>query len=127
MQNSVKVLVVEDSPVVSDILVALLRREGYEPLLAHDGLEARIFIESNQAPAAVLLDILLPYVDGFALLAEIRRKAAWQHVPVIMVSAKNQEKEVVRALDMGAVDYVFKPFRPAELAARLRRHLKAAS
>lgn len=101
MQNNMKILVVEDSLVTNATLTAILRREGYEALIAHDGLEARTFIESGEIPAAVLLDILLPYVDGFALLAEMRQKDGWQKVPVIMVSAKTQEKDVIRALDMG--------------------------
>lgn len=127
MPHCVKILVVEDSLVTNATLNAILRREGYEPVIVHDGLEARTFIESDEVPAAVLLDILLPYVDGFTLLAEMRKKAGWRKVPVIIVSAKTQEKDVIRALDMGANDYILKPFRPGELIARLRRHLITAS
>jgi DNA-binding response OmpR family regulator len=127
MQKSVKVLVVEDSVVTNATLTAILRREGYEPLIAHDGNEALAFIDAGEMPSAVLLDILLPYIDGFTLLAAMRRKEGWRKVPIIMVSAKTQEQDVIRALDMGASDYIMKPFRPGELAARLRRHLKAVS
>lgn len=126
MSKNVKILVIEDSLVITGTLEAILRREGYEPLIVHDGLEARNFMDTGEIPAAVLLDILLPYVDGFALLAEMRQKVGWQKLPVIMISAKSQEKDVIRALDMGASDYMVKPFRPGELTARLRRHLNDA-
>jgi len=69
----------------------------------------------------VLLDLMLPYVSGFQLLSEIRENPAWRHVPVLVVSAKVLESDVVRALDLGANDFITKPFRPQELLARIRR------
>ncbi|MDR9501071.1 MAG: response regulator, partial [Desulfurivibrionaceae bacterium] len=115
-----KVLVIEDTPVVSDILVSIVRRESYDPVIVYDGQEAKDYIESGTVPDAVFLDLLLPYVDGFELLNQMRKTEGWQNVPIIVVSAKSQEKDVIRALDMGAIDYVTKPFRTGELAARLR-------
>lgn len=105
----------------------MLIREGYEPLVAEDGRKAMEFLQGNIVPDAVVLDILLPYVDGFELLAEMRRLPAWKEVPVIMLTAKSQENDVIRGLDLGADDYIVKPLRPMELAARLRRFFKGAS
>jgi DNA-binding response OmpR family regulator len=69
----------------------------------------------------VLLDVMLPFLDGFALVALLRAQPAWKNVPVIMLTAKTQEKDIVRALDEGANDYIVKPFQPAELLARIKR------
>ncbi len=67
---------------------------------------------------------MLPYVDGFELIRKIREHAAWNQVPVIMLTSKSQEQNIVRALDYGASDYLVKPFRPGELLARIRRVTK---
>lgn len=64
---------------------------------------------------------MLPYLDGFELIRKIRGHATWNHVPVIMLTSKSQEQNIVRALDYGANDYLVKPFRPGELLARIRR------
>ncbi|MGV1100828.1 response regulator transcription factor [Thiovibrio sp. JS02] len=127
MAEKFKILIVEDSPVIVGMLSFMLRREGHEPLVAEDGRAAREFLTGGVVPDAVILDILLPYVDGFELLAEMRTMPAWRKVPIIMLSAKSQERDVVRALDLGADDYIIKPLRPMELAARLRRLLKQPS
>ncbi|MNT82340.1 Phosphate regulon transcriptional regulatory protein PhoB [compost metagenome] len=74
----------------------------------------------------ILLDVMLPYADGFQLVSQIRAKANWAEVPIVMLTAKSQEQDIVRALDAGANDYVLKPFQPQELMARLRRFLKVA-
>ena len=67
---------------------------------------------------------MLPYLDGFEIIKIIREHATWKHVPIIMLTAKSQEKNIVRALDHGANDYLIKPFRPEELLARIRRVTK---
>ena len=67
---------------------------------------------------------MLPYVDGFQLVAMIRAKPDWQNVPIIMLTARSQEGDIVRALDAGANDYVVKPFKPEELKARMKRLLR---
>jgi DNA-binding response OmpR family regulator len=77
-------------------------------------------------PALILLDVMLPYLDGFELIRKIRRRESWSHVPIIMLTAKSQEQNIVRALDDGANDYVVKPFRPRELMARIRRLTEAS-
>lgn len=118
------VLIIEDSPVIVGMVSFMLGREGYEVLIAEDGRKAMEFLQGDVVPDAVVLDILLPYADGFELLAEMRRLPAWAKVPIIMLTAKSQEQDMIRALDLGADDYIVKPLRPMELAARLRRFFK---
>ena len=115
------VLVVEDDENISHLLKFMLQREKYVVHLARDGREAKQFIESNAPPDIVLLDVMLPFFDGFTLVALLREQPAWKTTPVIMLTAKTQEHDIVRALHAGANDYILKPFQPAELLARVKR------
>ena len=115
------ILVAEDDEHISHLLNFMLKREKYTVHLARDGREAKHFIEKNAPPAIVLLDVMLPFFDGFSLLGILRQQAAWKATPVIMLTAKTQEQDIVRALSAGANDYVLKPFQPAELLARIKR------
>jgi len=99
----------------------MLTRASYKVHLAHDGKEAKEFIEKSPPPAIVLLDVMMPFFDGFALLGILRSQPAWKTTPVLMLTAKTQEQDIVRALSAGANDYVLKPFQPAELLARIKR------
>ena len=119
-----KVLVVEDDEDISYLIKFMLSRDGFEVITAFDGREASRIIEESPPPQLVLLDIMLPYIDGFQLITQIRNKPEWHGVPVVMLTAKTQERDIVRALDSGANDYVLKPFQPDELLARLHRLLK---
>lgn len=119
-----RVFVVEDDRVTQTLLRHLLERRGYAVDVAVDGRQALRVIETDAPPAIVLLDIVLPYVHGFDLIQRIRETPGWIEVPVIMLTSKAQEKHVVRALDAGASDYMLKPFKPEELAARVRRFVK---
>ncbi|MBI5922137.1 MAG: response regulator [Betaproteobacteria bacterium] len=117
-------LVVEDDELIAHVLVHLLKREGYRVRRCADGREARQAIEqAGQPPGLILLDVMLPYADGYELIHVIREQRHWVGVPIVMLTAKQQEKDIVRALDAGATDYVVKPFQPNELMARLRRIL----
>lgn len=119
------ILVIEDDEHIGQILTFILQRQGYKTSLAADGLAARQQITSTNAPPSlVLLDVMLPYIDGFELVQVIRAQQGWEEVPIVMLTAKHTEKDIVRALDEGANDYVVKPFQPNELLARVRRHLK---
>ncbi len=122
-----QILLIEDSPVIVELVRLLLHQQGYAALVAEDGRRAKELITSSPAPAAVILDIMLPYADGFELLGVIRQQPGWEKVPVIMLTAKTQEKDMIKALELGADDYVVKPFRPAELGARLKRHIKGGA
>ena len=114
-------LVVEDDEHIAHLLQFMLARAGYEVALQRDGRAAQQYIQSQPAPSIALLDVMLPFLDGFQLVGLVRAQPGWEQVPVIMLTAKTQERDIVRALDAGANDYVVKPFRPDELLARLRR------
>jgi DNA-binding response OmpR family regulator len=117
-------LVVEDDDQIVHILRFILEREGFEVSAAADGRSAEALIASLSPPALVTLDIMLPHTDGFQLLARIRATAGWEKVPVVLLTARAQEKDIVRALDAGANDYLVKPFKPDEFRARVRRLVK---
>lgn len=117
------VLVVEDDENISQVLTFMLERQGYGVTHLADGRAAAAHIAAASPPGLVLLDVMLPYIDGFELVRIIREQAGWSGVPVLMLTAKNTERDTVRALDAGANDYVIKPFQPNELLARVRRYL----
>jgi DNA-binding response OmpR family regulator len=118
------VLVVEDDVHIAHVLTFMLERQGYLVTHVADGRAALEHIASSPAPDLVLLDVMLPYVDGFEIVGRIRAQASWNAVPVLMLTAKNTERDTVRALDAGVSDFIIKPFQPQELLARLRRFLK---
>lgn len=116
------VLVVEDDRVIATLVRHLLERRGYPVEVVMDG-RAAVERLGAEPPGLVVLDVMLPFVDGFELIERIRGTAAWREVPIVMLTVRSQERYVVRALDAGANDYVIKPFKPGELAARIRRLL----
>lgn len=117
------VLVAEDDEQIAFLLQFLLEREGYRVVRATDGRDALRLMGEIAPPALVILDIMMPYTDGFAVLGEMRARPGWKETPIIMLTARSQEKDIVRALEAGANDYVVKPFLPDELKARIRRLL----
>ena len=120
--NNVKhtVLVIEDEQYISRVLETLLSADGYRVITAQSGAAARAHVFSYM-PDVVLLDLGLPDVDGIQLLRELREQI---NLPVIVVSARNMEKDKVAALDNGADDYITKPFSAPELLARMRAVLR---
>lgn len=126
-QTSRLALVVEDDDQIAYLLRFILEREGFKVELASDGRVAQELVMNGTPPALVLLDVMLPFVDGYQLLAAIRAKEGWEAVPVLMLTAKSQEKDIVRALDSGAADYMVKPFKPDELRSRVRRLVKESA
>ena len=117
-----KVLVVDDERPIADILKFHLEREGYQVVVAYDGGEA-VKMALSELPDVIVLDIMLPGLDGFEACREIRRRSA---VPIIMLTAKESENDKVKGLDLGADDYVTKPFSPRELVARVKAILRRA-
>ena len=116
-----RALVVEDNEHVAYMLEFLLGRAGYDVIAVSNGRDAQAAIDNIPPVDVILLDLMLPYVSGFQLISEVRENSVWQHVPIVVLSGKVLEEDIVRALDLGANDYVTKPFRPEELLARLRR------
>lgn len=118
-----RALVVEDNEHVAYTLDFILKRAGYDVIPIANGRDAQAAIANLVPVDVILLDLMLPYVSGFQLIREIREDVLWQHVPIVVLSGKVLEEDIVRALDLGANDYVTKPFRPDELLARLRRQV----
>jgi len=117
------VLVVDDEPIVREVVVRYLQHEGYTTLEAADGEHARILLEAER-PDLVVLDVMLPGVDGLELCRWIRSKS---ELPVILLTARGEEADRIVGLELGADDYVTKPFSPRELAARVRTVLRRSA
>jgi len=118
------ILIVEDDEHIAYLLEFMLQREGYQVVRLTDGQAAAKLIVDQPPPSLALLDVMLPYIDGFQLVKLIRANSTWNEVPIVMLSAKGQERDIVNALDAGADDYIVKPFQPMELTARIKRILK---
>jgi DNA-binding response OmpR family regulator len=116
------VLVVDDEPIVREVVVKYLRREGFRTLEAGDGDTARALVERERLDL-VVLDLMLPGTDGLAVCRWIRARST---LPVIMLTARGEEADRIVGLELGADDYVTKPFSPRELAARVRTVLRRA-
>src|SRR6266480_4502646 len=114
------VLVVDDEPIVREVVVRYLEREGYRTLEAADGDRARELLQ-RESPSLVVLDLMLPGTDGLSLCRWIRSRS---DLPVIMLTARGEETDRIVGLEVGADDYVTKPFSPRELTARVRTVLR---
>ena len=122
MSSMTTILVVDDEPIVRDVVVRYLRRDGFTTLEAGDGDAARRLIETDE-PELVVLDVMLPGTSGLELCRWIRGRS---ELPVIMLTARGEEADRIVGLELGADDYVTKPFSPRELAARVRTVLRRA-
>ena len=121
-----KILVVEDEKSIAHFISSVLSANGYEAMQARSGSEALSMISSH-CPDLIILDLGLPDMDGLEILRQLR---SWSSLPVVVVSARSHEKDKVTALDLGADDYLTKPFGTDELLARVRtaiRHTRTAS
>lgn len=114
-----KILVAEDEPLLRKTIQMRLRKEGYEVVTASDGKEALHLIASEN-PDFIVTDIMMPFSSGLEIVAEVKKKDQ-ANVPVIILSAMGQEPTVVEAFNLGADDYVTKPFSPNELCLRIKR------
>lgn len=114
------ILIADDNEDITDILANYVRREGYEPIVAADGLQAYEAYK-KYAPCVVLLDVMMPNMDGFDVCRKIRKDS---NVPIILISAKGEDFEKIMGLDIGADDYIVKPFSPSEVMARVRAVLR---
>jgi DNA-binding response OmpR family regulator len=117
-----KILVVDDEPRIVDVVQAYLERNGYRVLTAADGKTA-LNLARRERPALVILDLMLPEMDGLEVCRTLRQES---NVPVIMLTARTEETDKLIGLELGADDYVTKPFSPRELVARVRAVLRRA-
>ena len=118
------VLVVDDEPNVRDVVARYLRRDGHRTIEAADGEEARRIIEEEEPASLIVLDVMLPGIDGLELCRWIRDRS---DTPVILLTALGEETDRIVGLELGADDYVTKPFSPRELAARVRTILRRSA
>lgn len=115
-----KALIVDDDRVLADVLAFTLRREGFEVLLAYDGAMALERWE-KESPDIIVLDVNLPRMDGFAVCREIYQRG---NTPIILLTVRGEEDDIVRGLQIGADDYIVKPFSPRQLVARVNAILR---
>jgi len=120
-----RVLIVEDEPDIRELLVFHLEREGYHVTKSKSGAEA-VRLAHASPPDLVLLDLMLPEMDGLEVCRRLRRDPVTQAIPIVMLTARGDEVDRVLGLEMGADDYVVKPFSPRELIARIRAVLRRA-
>ncbi|HEY7755000.1 MAG TPA: response regulator transcription factor [Actinomycetota bacterium] len=118
-----RVLVVDDEPMVRDVLARYLQKEGYAVDVAEDG-ERALVVSASTMPDLVLLDLMLPRIDGLEVFRRLRERTP---TPVIMLTAKGEETDRVVGLELGADDYITKPFSPREVVARVRAVLRRSS
>lgn len=115
---SKKVLIADDEPNIVTSLEYLMQKSGYEVKIARNGDEALALVESFR-PDVVLLDVMMPRRNGYEVCQQIRERADWQHIKIVMLSAKGRDAEVNKGLSLGADSYVTKPFSNQELIARI--------
>lgn len=118
-----KIVLAEDEPQIARFTIFKLEREGYEVIWEKDGGAAFESIKANH-PDLVLLDIMMPVMDGYQVLKKMKEDENLMNIPVIMLSAKGQERDIIKGFDLGSEDYIVKPFRPAELVARIKKILE---
>lgn len=120
MEKKQRVLIVEDEKNIVDILRFNLRKEGYDTQEAYDG-EVGLALALQEAPDLILLDLMLPKMNGFEVCKRLRDQG--RSTPVIIITAREAEKDKILGLDLGADDYITKPFSPSVLVARIKAHL----
>lgn len=116
-----KILVVDDDQDIVELLSIYIKNEGYEPIKAYDGKEAMTKLATNPDTALMILDIMMPNMDGMEVVREVRKDS---QIPILMLSAKTTDMDKIKGLISGADDYVSKPFNPLEVMARVKSLLR---
>ncbi len=116
------ILIAEDQPHIRKLIEYKLRNSGYSVVAVSDGAAA-LTKAKELRPSIILLDIMMPFMTGFEVLSALKSSDATREIPVLLVTAQSREEEVLRGLEMGAEDYITKPFSPNELAARVKKVL----
>jgi class 3 adenylate cyclase len=121
-QNAGRILVVDDTPSNIQTLSAILKEKGYQISVATNGRQA-IEVVQKLRPDLILLDVMMPEMDGFEACAHLKASPEWHNIPIIFLTSKTETADIVRGFELGAVDYVGKPFNAHELLARVNTHL----
>ncbi len=119
---SKKIVLAEDEPQIARLIEFKLKKEGYSVTSKENGEEALKAIKADK-PDLILLDVMMPVMGGYEVLRRLKEDENLKSIPVVMLTARAQEKDVVKGIAMGAEDYITKPFHPAELLARVKRIL----
>lgn len=117
--NKQKILIVDDDANIAELIALYLTKECFDTRMVHDG-EMALEVFDNYQPNLIILDLMLPGIDGFEICKQIREE---KNTPILMVSAKKDDIDKIRGLGLGADDYITKPFSPSELVARVKAHL----
>ncbi len=118
------ILLVEDDEFLAELYATKLTLEGYKVILATDGMKG-LKLAKEKSPSLILLDILLPKLDGYQVLAELKKDSKAKDIPVVLLTNLSQRNEVKRGLDLGAVDYLIKAhFMPSEVVAKIKKYLE---
>lgn len=127
MPQAPSILLIEDDILSGELVDFVLTKSGYSVNWVRDGKEGMDLIDAAESPhALVITELLLPYVDGWRLLSALRASPIWQRTPVVFLTDSDEESDIVSAFELGANDFIGKPFRPVELTARVRHLLDLA-
>ncbi len=118
-KSTTQILIVEDDEDTRTLLEFLLKRAGFEVITAVDGEQAILKVETMPPPSLILLDVMMPFVDGFDILVQIRNQPSWKQVPVIILTAQERQQNIDRGYELGITDYIIKPFKTSELVAQI--------
>jgi chemosensory pili system protein ChpA (sensor histidine kinase/response regulator) len=119
-QAQITVLIVDDSPSVRQVNSNLVKNAGWQPILARDGLEALEVLQAfRELPDIILTDVEMPRMDGYELLASLKRQEIWKSIPVIMITSRAGEKHRQKAFDLGVSEYLSKPYEEADLIEKV--------
>lgn len=121
MKTTIKVLIIEDDPNIAELISMYMEKLGYESFIAYDG-EAGLELFFNVTPDCIILDLMLPLMDGWEVCRTIRLDN--KEVPILMLTGKGQSHDIINGLELGADDYIVKPFDPNELSARVKAALR---
>jgi CheY-like chemotaxis protein len=125
MENKKKVMIVEDDSFVMDIYQTKISKEGFDVITAENGAEAIKKLEEGEKPDLILLDIIMPYMDGLTVLKKIKEKEDLKKIPVVLLTNLSQKEEIQQGFDLGAEDYLIKShFTPSEVMEKIGKYLK---
>jgi CheY-like chemotaxis protein len=124
-KNKKLILIVEDDIFVTDIYQTKFEKEGYAIVAAENGLEAMKKLEGGLKPDLILLDIIMPYLDGLSVLKKINENEEWKKIPVVLLSNLSQKEEIQKGFSLGVKDYIIKShFTPSEVLEKINKFLK---
>jgi CheY-like chemotaxis protein len=126
MEEKIRVVAADDDPTTLALISIMLKKNNIEGHIAHNGKQALELI-NTVSPHAIIADVNMPHLDGFEVLAALKNEAQTRNIPIILLTARQQEMDIIRAFGLGADDYLTKPFSPMELLARLQRLIKKPS